>query len=426
MTLDILTLSRRSVAAATDAAAMVEEIARSFMDTLAVAHAGRNEPVLRKLAALYGAEPAMPEHQALFNATAAHALDYDDLQFASVTHVSAVIVPALIAAAHAAPSWPQPRAMASAYLAGLDTARQVGTALGPAHYAAGWHATSTLGPLAAASAVARLWQLPLDQTRDALALATCQASGTQRSFGSMAKPLQAGLAASAGLRAAAWARQGISGPEHPFGAGGFETLYGGRHDSSPAPDDAPFLVDVGRKAYPCCYCAQRLVAAALSLRQQLQGVEGGIAPQAVRNVTIHAQEGTLLPLRITQPRDGNEAKFCADYVVAAALLDGGVGLRHFEAASLQRADLAALRGRIRVLQHGPRAGSIEDGVVWAQCELADGRVLQGAEIKYFPGSTQAPLTEAQLEAKLLDCHGGNDGAVQALKHTVRRWLGLSA
>lgn len=372
-------------------AKVIDDIESSFLDTLAVAVAGREEPVVTKLQAIYGLVPSLPEHRALVGATSAHALDYDDVQLQSSAHVSAVIVPALLAA-----QWPHAGAdMAAGYMAGLFAARMLGQALGPQHYALGWHASSTIGPAAAAAAVCRMWGASDAAIQAALALAVCQAAGMQKSFGSMAKPLQAGMASSAGVRAAYWARQGITGPTQPFGEKGFETLYSDG-PTSELDWSNPLTVDVARKAYPCCYGAYRMIAAALAIREQL-------CELPVHDLVVDVPSGTLLPLKFENPSNGNEAKFCATYLVAAALLDGAVTLAHFEDGMLERADIQTMRERIRVREVGPVGGALEGGQVTALAYGAAGELLADTVVTAFPGSPQAPLSREQLDAKLSDC-----------------------
>ncbi|MDQ6918632.1 MAG: MmgE/PrpD family protein, partial [Candidatus Dormibacteraeota bacterium] len=62
---------------------------RSLLDTVAVAVAGRGEPVSRI---------AAREDEACRWATAGHALDYDDLHLESTAHISVVCVIAALAA----------------------------------------------------------------------------------------------------------------------------------------------------------------------------------------------------------------------------------------------------------------------------------------------------------------------------------------
>ena len=98
----------------------------------------------------------------------------------------------------------------AAYLAGLEALTAIGSAINLRHYELGWHATATIGTVAAAVAGARLLRLDAERAGAALGLAASQAGGVRRNFGSMAKPLHAGLAARAGVLAALLAEQGLT------------------------------------------------------------------------------------------------------------------------------------------------------------------------------------------------------------------------
>ena len=67
--------------------------------------------------------------------------------------------------------------------------------------------------------------------RSAISIAAAQAGGMQRNFGTMAKPLQAGLAASAGVRAARLAVAGVTAAPDGLGTpngDGYLGLYRGK------------------------------------------------------------------------------------------------------------------------------------------------------------------------------------------------------
>ena len=83
--------------------------------------------------------------------------------------------------------------------------------MNPRHYQRGWHCTSTLGTIGAAAAAARLLGLDAAATGHALAIAASEASGLKENFGTMVKPLHAGLAARNGVVAALLAQAGMTG-----------------------------------------------------------------------------------------------------------------------------------------------------------------------------------------------------------------------
>jgi 2-methylcitrate dehydratase PrpD len=379
-------------------------------DTLAVALAGWDRPVSRDcrtaldsddLPFFLGGDPGAPEACAFHLAVAAHALDYDDVHLTSVTHPSAVIFPALLALA--AKGQLRPEATLRAYGVGLATNIALGEALGFEHYAAGWHATSTIGGIAAAAALASVLDLDESAARSAIALAAAQAGGLQRNFGTMAKPVQAGNAASAAVRAARLARAGVTADLDIFGASGFFDLYG-VGGVSRRPRQTPLsyqLSSISRKLFPCCYASHRLIAAALDARQQL----GGEPPPTAAAVSVSTPFGTLRPLLISDPATGPEGQFCAPYIIAAAMITGGVLLGDFTNEAVRRPELRELMARITVAEDPPQDPlpvGLDHGRVRLSVTLA-GRTIAAAEVTAFPGSPSAPARPDQLAAKVEDC-----------------------
>lgn len=393
------------------AAADREGILLAFADTLACAHAGWPEPATRAVAGAWcsggggvplldGTTAPTAEHAALVTATAGHALDYDDVHLDSTTHPSVVLVPALLAM-RAAGGHAEAR-LAPGFAVGVAVNVALGRALGFAHYRRGWHATSTIGPLAGAAALAHLTGLDRAATCHALALAAAQAGGLQRNFGAMAKPAQAGFAAAAAVRAATLAAAGLTADADILGPGGFLDLYGG--DAGATARGAEVALDarpgsIARKLYPCCYATHRLIAAALEARAQWGG-----APPVQAGLTLRVPAGGLQPLRKALPRTGLEAKFSAEYTVAVAFWQGTVGLADFEDAAVARPWAAAGMARVTVVEEpAPPDGSqgLEHGE--ARLEVRHGgRTVEG-RAGPIPGSPARPARRAELEAKIADC-----------------------
>lgn len=404
------------------------EAVLAFEDTYAVALAGWREPVSQACARLYGvgaplADPfaGAAEHVAFVHATAGHALDYDDVHLVSVTHPSVVIAPALLALAEARP---QARArVLGAFAVGVAVNIALGRALGFQHYELGWHATSTIGPLAGAAAASHLLGLDEAQTRSALALAAAQAGGLQRNFASMAKPAQAGFASAAAVRAALMAEAGVTGDADAFAAKGYLVLYGEPAALARAAQ-TPIEIDMGslsRKLYPCCYAAHRMIAAALAARVQLNA-----AQIAAARFRVDVPAGTMRPLRVTDPRDGAEGKFCGAYIVAVALQTGAVTLGDFTAAAVRRAEIRALMARIEIVEEnhpGQIPPALEHGVVRVEA-ATDGRLLAAAECRYSPGSPGAPAAAAQMDTKIHDCLAAFGMAPAAFRTALHPRIGL--
>ena len=221
------------------------------LDTIGVALAGMDEPaasILRKevrdngqpfSAGLIGSSDRVSMlSAALLNGTAAHALDYDDVHMAIPGHASACIVPAVIALAEDIGA--SGKDVMTAVISGFEVGCRTGALLSPGHYNAGFHATGTIGAIAAAGACAGLLGLDAEGIAHALGIAAGQAAGLKSMMGTMCKPLNAGRAAYNGLLSARLASRGfVSRPdilecEQGFGATHGPDFNVGAAISSPA------------------------------------------------------------------------------------------------------------------------------------------------------------------------------------------------
>jgi len=322
-------------------------------------------------------------------AAAAHALDYDDLHLESTAHLSAVCLPAALTAG----------GDERAYLAGAGVMARLGAALGWEHYSRGWHATCTAGAPAAAVAAGMAMGLDRDRLARAIALAVPAAGGVQRSFGTMAKPLQVGFAVSAGVRAARLAAAGASAEVAAFDE--WLGLVGGRAPDSEAPQPAvPGGLAV--KLYPCCYALQRPIAALAPLQ---------LDSEVVTAIRVRTPAASLQPLNRHSPATGLEAKFSLEYGVAAALLDRPVRFASFSDGCVNRPEARRLMDRVET-EATPGGEGLLDGSFEAEVVTADGSRL--VELKLPPGAPGRPPSEAELRAKVADCCGDLAGQVLAL------------
>ena len=238
---------------------------RALVDTVAVSIAAREAPLL-SIARSLGTAGQL--------AVAAHLLDYDDLHLPSTSHISAVCVPAAVAAG----------GDARAYLAAAGVMARLGRRLGWAHYDAGWHATCTAGAPAAAIAAGVATGLDVDGLARAIALAIPAAGGNHRAFGTHAKALQVGFAVDAGVRAAALAKAGASVDLETVDV--WLALVGATPGPLAAGADVGAAVPGGLaiKLHPCCYALQRPIAAVRAAVEQSQP----FAVPAVSAITFSA------------------------------------------------------------------------------------------------------------------------------------------
>ena len=141
---------------------------------------------------------------ALVNGWLAHVDDYDDTHQKSVTHVSAVVVPAALAAAEEAGV--DGTALLRAVVLGSETMIRVGLMAKGSFHATGFHTTGVAGALGATMAAATTMQLDPARTADALGIAGSMASGLLEFLadGATVKRLHAGWAAKAASPRRGW------------------------------------------------------------------------------------------------------------------------------------------------------------------------------------------------------------------------------
>jgi 2-methylcitrate dehydratase PrpD len=419
-TRDSLTASLGRFAAALRFEALPEgAVARAkanMLDAVGCILAGANTPeatpVRAMVAADGGAEEALllgtglrlpPAAAALANGAAGHALDYDDSSPPMIGHPSVPLVAAIFALA--ARNGAGGAQAIAAYVAGLEAAARLGRHMNPSHYAAGWHATATLGTLAATVGAAHLLGLDAARMRMAIGIGVSSAGGIRKNFGSAVKPLHAGLAARNGVVAALLAAHGLVADADVLdGERGFVHVFGGadRPDLSALrfDDGAPLEVlasGVGIKRYSCCGCTHSALDAILALR-------AGHAPDAAAVDAIHCTMNALVPdiLVHHRPETPAQAKFSMEYCLAVALLDGDCGIAQFKPERVARADVQALLRRATTSVDPAIAyrNGVYPGTVTIR--LKDGRELQRSA-EEAKGHPDFPLSIDELRTKFLDC-----------------------
>lgn len=400
-----------------------DRAARAFVDTVGCMAAGSNEASTRlahRTVAAWGDGPASvvghvlglaAPWAALVNGVAAHALDFDDVLEPALSHVSAVLVPAILADGEALGA--DGAATLDAYIVGFEVMTLLALAMNQGHYALGWHTTVTMGAPAAAAACARLRRLDEDGTRAALAMATSLAAGSRAHMGTMTKHLHAGFAAKAGIMAAAFAASGITAAEEAYeGPWGFETLFGAPNARPLASvlhtlDGPPALERHGIwvKPYPCCASAHRPIDAARALRD-----EAGVQSQEVETIRVTLPSIAHKNLMYPEPTNDAEARFSLQHCVAHTLRHGQAGLDAFTMAAITDPETRALRAKITAVPDPDQpaagtAGATSDRAT-VEIRLEDGRTL--AECVSIPrGHPERPLTDDELRAKFHTCAAAN-------------------
>jgi 2-methylcitrate dehydratase PrpD len=392
----------------------------AVLDTLGVMLAGsREEPphILEEVLGLSGKGDCLivgsdrragPLDAALVNGTSAHVLDFDNTAAHMGGHVSAVMVPALLAAAEAFDA--NGRDLLLGHTVGYEVGARIGQAVNFYHTELGWHPTWTIGVFAVTAACARMLHLTADQTETALALATSLSGGHKANFGTMTKSLHAGSCARNGLQAVLLARQGFTANPQAFEhkQGFFEVFNGkGNYDAAKATAHWADPLDIvvpgaSYKIYPCCYSTHAAIEAALNIVKK----HGKLDPKNIARVESHTADVRLLHTDRPDPNSELDAKFSVQYVVLRALIDGRVVMEHFENEAYRQPVIRETLPRVQAIPLQGMAFDNDDPFnALVRVTLTDGRVLESA-VDFPLGRTSAnPIAHADLVAKFENCAG---------------------
>ncbi|MFF5081896.1 MmgE/PrpD family protein [Actinoplanes sp. NPDC000266] len=312
------------------------------------------------------------------NAVAIHALDFDDTHPGGLVHPSAVTVPVALALGEQTGG-----DFLTALVAGLETACRLGAAVPHGFHARGLHATSMVGPIAAAVTAGKLLRLDAPTLTHAIGIAASGASGLLEFLHSPAstKQLHPGTAVANGILAARLAAAGATGPPGALdGEYGLYRAFTGRDPSSETlTGDGWEIPLISIKPYPAC----QLVHASVDAARQFAGT----APEAL-TVTLHPDAVPIVAGDAKRrPRSAYEAKFSLYWCVASMVADGHLGLDSFD--RLDRPGLLDLAARITVVEK-------DFGTVAAD---APGIVAFGPHVSHVD-TTAGPGFEAKAEANL--------------------------
>lgn len=310
----------------------------------------------------------------LLNGTAAHAEHFDDLNPVIPAHPSCTLVPVLVSLTSLKPL--SGRDWIEAYGCGFEVGVKLGRVAKPFFYSMGFHATSVLGVVMAASVGAHLLELDVSKTLSALGISTSLAAGIRANFGSMTQALHIGHAISQGILATLLAAKGFSSdPEAITGRYGLlDCFTGGRFNCEELANlGSPFELSrsgINFKFYPTGHPIICAIEAALHLRSAY-----GITPEVTKE--IHCFVGPWIRETLNKNRPllkGKEGKVNLPYCLAVALYRGNVVESDFQDDVLKDPNITALRDNcyVHIVYDLPDNGEFPARI---EIKLSDGRVI---------------------------------------------------
>jgi 2-methylcitrate dehydratase PrpD len=383
-------------------------LALDLVDGLAAIVGGTRAPGVEELAQVLSAQSRPGPAQrfasserypaiiaAQLNATAGHALDYDDtLDEGGGMHAGALVHSAALAVADELGGVSGQHYVAATAV-GLDIA--VRLALAPTRDF-GWHRTSAFGIFGVVGAVGRLYGLSQEQFVHAFGIAYAQASGNRQCIadGALSKRLPAGFAARDGIIAVQLAKQGITGASWVFeGTDGFFPLYQrgeyARERVTEGLGEQLLSNRISLKPYPC----GRNLHGLLDASARARGVHAG---RDLERIDVFIDAKSAARTSLTWPEHVVAAQFSVPFVVALSAATGRTSLADFDQPAKVPDAVKALFARVQVLPHD---GSPEaDRIVF---RYRDGAVHEESTAGVSLGHPTNPVSREQTGDKLRDC-----------------------
>jgi 2-methylcitrate dehydratase PrpD len=412
------------------AAAPPQAIARAriaFADTVGVMLAGSRQTVAGIVVDMVKAEggtPAVsvvgqslrttPQLAALANGVAGHALDYDFTYL--MGQLVAPVIPSLLPLAESRDA--SAAELLAAFIVGFEVCSRIGRA-NPTHNGHGsWHGTGTIGTIAAAASAARLIGAPATTIPDIIGISVSMAAGVNANYGTMTKPLHAGMAARNGITAAMLGVRGFTASATALeGRGGFAATFARGLEWHPET-----FSDLGRsfdlaargyklKRYPCGGVTHTSIDAALILRDGLAARLDDIA-----QIRVGGSKYASARAGEQYPTSTESAKFNIPYLVAFTLVHGAPNLSSFTPDAIADERVKALARKVTTYIEPEFAEQMEESPCRMTVTLADGTAV--TQTRLLPsGTSQFPMSDAQIRDKFFDCAGqaiSRDAAAKVL------------
>jgi len=262
---------------------------------------------------------------------------------------------------------------------------------------------STHGVIAAAVVAAKLFGLTKEQTANAISLAVSSHISLEQIRRGQISHWKGCALANASRNAvfcAMLARRGMTGPEEAFeGKAGFLNSTGIRFELGRFSDSADSyrIMKARLKAFPGGYFSQSAIEAILNLRSQITALDD---IKEIRLQTFPAGYEVMGSGEANwQPETRESADHSLPFVMAVALMEGGVEIRHYDQLYYKRSEVRALMQKISVrIGEEPVAAWPEVPLNIVDVEMKSGKVLS-TKVAYHLGHFQRMMSDEDQERK---------------------------
>jgi len=394
----------------------VERVRERFLDSLGVQFGGMSVSTGQKLAEWVRAQGAKPESTvvgaefkttawlaALANASAGHALEFDDIATFG-GHYANPLTAATLALGEKLESTGGDAVLA--WMVGWEVIAQTSKlCLGPRGNELlnrGWFNQGFQPVLGVAALAGKLMGFDVRQMRMALGHAASTMAGILKNRGSDTKSFVAGNAAMHGIMAAELVALGFTANEDiidgDIGVARLLGLDGG--------DPQKVLVGLGSwnmasngsaiRLHACCGASHWSQDALQKILQRRP-----TAPGEIETIQVSINEFLMDMVPYHFPRTGLEAKYSLEYDLATIALDGRAGMHQYTDAMVQRPGAQALMKRVVCI---PRAGDLGSAQLESRVvlKLKNGETYEET-VSRAHGTPGDPLSSKEITDKFHEC-----------------------
>jgi 2-methylcitrate dehydratase len=262
---------------------------------------------------------------------------------------------------------------------------------------------STYGVIAAAVVAAKLFGHSKEQMANAISLAIASHISLEQIRRGQISHWKGCALANASRNAvfcAMLAAKGMTGPEEAFeGKAGFFNSTGIRFEIRPFADsvDDYRIMKARLKAFPSGYFSQSAIEAILNLRSQIPDLDD---VKEIRLQTFPAGYEVMGSGEANwQPETRESADHSLPFVMAVALMEGNLEIRHYEQMYYKRSNVRALMQKIKVrIGEEPVAAWPDLPLNIVDVEMKSGKVIS-TKVAYHLGHFKRFMADAEQERK---------------------------
>lgn len=368
----------------------------ALMDALGCAFAGYNATGINEIIEMYkywgGREEStiwfdgtkIPVHEATFvNSVQLHAMDFDDYHPSSDTHITTVLVPAVLSVGELTNA--SGEEILTALILGAEVIGRLGAIYKIRRVHSGFLPTSIIGGFGVTAATCRLKKCSVEETQNAMGIWYAHASGNRQALfdRTLTKRIQPGIAARAGVFSSYLAGVGITGPTRIIGEqpASLTQIFG----CDPAyelptvsdvikKNDSWVIEELHYKNFASCGYSDMAIEAAIEVSRENKLILSDIIKINLFGDNINSPFAGVEWVDSQTPQV--LAQFCVSYAAASALKNQKYGPHEISPNKISDdLDVDSLARRTKLCSWDEWEGQKPDAPFAMQIHLSDGRVL---------------------------------------------------